>query len=331
MVINDSAFIVVGVELPGTDAAYFEFVPVVEYQRTLETLVVVLVIAASATTVAGAVAGWFVSKRLVRPLIAVGDAAEAISAGNLSQRLDVGGDRDLDRVARSFNEMAQSLEQRIARELRFTADVSHELRTPITAMASAVSLAQRADLEGRAKFAVDVLDQQVEHLRTLTLELLEISRIDAGVAELRLEEVDVETLTRRVLASMGIDAAVLSSNLGVDGLHRVDPVRFERVLSNLFENAVRYAGRVTEVTLGRDGGDLVVTVDDAGPGVAENERVAIFGRFHRGEAAAGPDQPKGTGLGLALVDEHVRMHGGDVSVGSSPAGGARFCVRIPPR
>lgn len=329
VVINESAFIIVGIELAGLDAAYFEFVPVVEYQRTLETLVVVLIVAASATTVAGAVAGWFVSKRLVRPLTAVGDAAEAISAGNLSQRLEVGGDRDLDRVARSFNRMASSLEERIARELRFTADVSHELRTPITAMVSAVSLAQRAQLEGRAKFAVQVLGDQVEHLRTLTLELLEISRIDAGVAELRLEEVDVETATRRVIASMGLDARLLSSTLGVDGLQRVDPVRFERILSNLFENAARYAGGVTGVTLSRHSGDLVVMVDDAGPGVAEQERVAIFGRFHRGEAATAPDQPKGTGLGLALAEEHVRMHRGEISVGSSPAGGARFIVRMP--
>jgi signal transduction histidine kinase len=205
LIVNGSPFVAVGVRLPGQDATYFEFVPVVEYQRTLETLIVVLVVAATATTLAGAVAGWFASKRLVRPLVAVGEASEAISAGNLSQRLDVGGDSDLDRVARSFNQMARSLEERIARELRFTADVSHELRTPLTAMASAVSLAQRASLDERAQFAVQVLDAQVEHLRTLTLQLLEISRIDAGVAELQLEEVDVEALTCRVMTSMAIE------------------------------------------------------------------------------------------------------------------------------
>jgi signal transduction histidine kinase len=331
LIINGSPFVAVGVRLPGQDASYFEFVPVVEYQRTLETLIVVLVVAATATTLAGAVAGWFASKRLVRPLVAVGEASEAISAGNLSQRLDVGGDRDLDRVARSFNHMARSLEERIARELRFTADVSHELRTPLTAMASAVSLAQRAKLDGRAQFAVQVLDGQVEHLRSLTLQLLEISRIDAGVAELQLEEVDVEALTCRVMTSMAIEASSLTSKLGSATLHRLDPVRFERVLSNLFENAARYAGGVTRVTLDRDAGALVVTVDDAGPGVAENERVAIFGRFHRGETTSRPDQPKGTGLGLALVDEHVRMHGGEVFVTESPDGGARFVVRVPQR
>jgi signal transduction histidine kinase len=165
----------------------------------------------------------------------------------------------------------------------------------------------------------------------LTLQLLEISRIDAGVAELQLEEVDVEALTCRVMTSMAIEASSLTSKLGSATLHRLDPVRFERVLSNLFENAARYAGGVTRVTLDRDAGALVVTVDDAGPGVAENERVAIFGRFHRGETTSRPDQPKGTGLGLALVDEHVRMHGGEVFVTESPDGGARFVVRVPQR
>ena len=97
--------------------------------------------------------------------------------------------------------MAESLEARIERELRFTADVSHELRTPLTAMASAVSLARRSEMSGRLKFAVDVLDDQVDHLRRLTLELLEISRIDAGVSELRLDDVDVEVATSRALAS----------------------------------------------------------------------------------------------------------------------------------
>jgi signal transduction histidine kinase len=93
----------------------------------------------------------------------------------------------------------------------------------------------------------------------------------------------------------GDRASTLTSKLGSATLHRLDPVRFERILSNLFENAARYAGGVTRVTLDRDAGALVVTVDDAGPGVVENERVAIFGRFHRGETTSRPDQPKGTG------------------------------------
>ena len=199
--VNSIPYLVVGVLLPGVDAAYFEFVPITEYGRTLETLAAVLVVGASLTTVGGAVAGWLASRRLIRPLGDVASAAQAMSAGDLTRRLEVGHDPDLEPVAESFNDMAQSLEARIHRELRFTADVSHELRTPLTAMASAVSLARRSEMSERVKFAVDVLEDQVDHLRRLTLELLEISRIDAGVSELRLDDVDVEDATCQALMS----------------------------------------------------------------------------------------------------------------------------------
>ncbi|MCB0985807.1 MAG: HAMP domain-containing histidine kinase, partial [Ilumatobacter sp.] len=208
-------------------------------------------------------------------------------------------------------------------------DVSHELRTPLTAMLSAVSLARRSEMNDRTKFAVEVLGDQVEHLRRLTLELLEISRIDAGVAELELTEVDVPVLVARVMAEAGMPANRLRSRLGSQRRHPMDPLRIERVLANLLENAERYGGGATAVELERDGSDLVIHVDDAGPGVEPAERVAIFGRFHRGGSAQPEDKPKGTGLGLALVEEHVRLHGGSVLVTDSPWGGARFTVRLP--
>ncbi|MEX0847414.1 MAG: HAMP domain-containing sensor histidine kinase [Ilumatobacteraceae bacterium] len=327
--VNGVSYVLVGVEMPGLDATYYEFVPISEYGRTLETLLAVLAAGATITTVLGAFAGWFTSRRLMRPLHDVASAAQAMSAGDLSRRLEVDRDPDLEPVAESFNEMASSLEARIDRELRFTADVSHELRTPLTAMASAVSLAKRAELTGRAEFAINVLDDQVDHLRRLTLELLEISRIDAGVAELTVEEVDVEAITRRAMEAAGVDASRLRSHLGASGVHRLDQTRFERVLDNLLENADRYGGGCTSVELERVDGDLVVCVDDAGPGVEDVERIAIFGRFHRGNIEQPVGRPKGTGLGLALVEEHVRMHGGSVWVTDSPDGGARFVVRIP--
>jgi signal transduction histidine kinase len=101
------------------------------------------------------------------------------------------------------------------------------------------------------------------------------------------------------------------------------------MLANLVENADRYAGGVTCLDLSQRNGFLVVVVDDDGPGVPTEERSAIFGRFHRGSREHPDDRPKGTGLGLALVDEHVRMHGGSVSVIDGPSGGARFVLHLP--
>lgn len=322
-------YVVVGTRLPGLDAAYFEFVPLTEYQRTLATLGTALALAASITTVGGAAAGWLASRRVMRPLASVAVAAQAMSDGDLSRRLEVGHDPDLAPVASSFNGMATSLQQRIERELRFTADVSHELRTPITAMTSAVALAQRAELPERARFAVTVLGEQVDHMRRLTLDLLEISRIDAGRDTLRLEDVDMTELAGRVLAGADVDASKLRCTAGDLSELRLDETRVERIIANLVENANRYGGGVSALEISTRENDLVIVVDDDGPGVRPEERTAIFGRFHRGSVEQAAGFPKGTGLGLALVEEHARLHGGSVHVTDSPSGGARFIVRLP--
>ena len=327
--INGSPYFVVGTPLPGLDGEYFEFIPLLEYQNTLQTLLRVLLVAASITTFFGAAAGWSASRRVLRPLGQVAETARAMSAGDLTSRVLVTNDPDLEPVADSFNEMAASLEARVAREVRFTADVSHELRTPLTAVGAAVSLAQRASTPERTEFAIGVIADQVDQLRRLTLELLEISRFDAGVAELRSEPTDVVDLTGRVLADLGERPELLRNVLDGVRMHSVDRTRYQRIVANLVENAARYAGGITAVTLRRHHAALLIEVDDAGPGVPVEERMAIFGRFHRGTIERLTDAPKGTGLGLSLVDEHVALHGGTIVVSDSPDGGARFTVTLP--
>jgi signal transduction histidine kinase len=231
-------------------------------------------------------------------------------------------------MAAAFNEMADSVQDRIEREHRFTADVSHELRTPLTALGAAVSLAKRSELPDRGQYAIDVLDEQLRQFTRLTVELLEIARIDSGQAAIEVSEVDVVTVIERVLAQADIDPAVLRAGVEVPAW-RLDPTRLERIMANLVENAQRYAGGVTEVSVQVMSDQLVIMVDDGGPGVPMCDRHAIFGRFNRGSMGQPPDKPKGTGLGLALVEEHVRMHGGDVAVSESASGGARFVVRFP--
>jgi len=326
--LNGVPYFVVGVPLSSLDITYVEFVPAVEYERTLRTLGMVLTVVASITTGLGALAGWLLSRRVLRPIAAVSATAEAMSGGDLRRRLDVGDDPDLEPVAKSFNSMAESLQERIAREQRFTADVSHELRTPLTAMSAAVSLAKRASSPERTDFAVDVIAGQVEHLQHLTLELLELSRIDAQRSDGEKELVDVAAIVRRQAAAQGVlEAVILPEGLPV--VHTVNPLRFDRIVANLLENARRYGGGPVAIDCRRSNGTLRVVVDDAGPGVAEHERTSIFERFHRGSVEAATDDAKGTGLGLSLVDEYVRLEGGSVWVETSPHGGARFVVEIP--
>lgn len=324
--IGGTPYFAIGVPLPAANAAYFEFVPAIEFERTLRTIALVLAVVAAVTTVLGAILGWVLSRRVLRPLDAVAETAQAMSGGDLQRRLDVGDDPDLRPVADSFNSMAASLEARIAREQRFTADVSHELRTPLTAMSSAVSLAQRSTTADRTSFAVDVIADQVDHLRQLTLELLELSRLDAGQADDTRESIDVGGVVRRQVELHEIGDVLRCPEQLV---HSVNPVRFERVVANLLENAARYGGGATAVACHHVGSTLRIVVDDEGPGVPADERAAIFERFHRGTASLATEHAKGTGLGLSLVDEYVRLDGGRVWAEDAPGGGARFVVEIP--
>jgi len=328
--VNEQPYFVVAVPLQVVDSLYVEFVPSAEFERTLRTLALVLAGVASMTTVVGALSGWLLSRRVLRPLDSVAASATAIADGDLHRRLDVENDPDLQPVAEAFNSMAEALSARIAREQRFTADVSHELRTPLTAMSSAVALAQRSRTAERTEFAIDVLSDQVDHLRRLTLELLELARVDAGREANDRELVDVGALIRRQAQTLGAVDALEGTDLS-PMMFEVNVVRLDRVMANLLENAARYGGGATAIRWCRHHDALRITVDDGGPGVPPGERQTIFERFHRGTAVAAPTDPKGTGLGLALVQEYVALEGGAVWVEDAPGGGARFVVEIPSR
>jgi signal transduction histidine kinase len=217
--------------------------------------------------------------------------------------------------------MAEALEHRTERDARFASDVSHELRNPLTALTAAVDvLDARAD--DRARPAVDVVRSQVAHFRQLVLDLLELSRLDSGPADLMCAEVDPHEFFPAAVAGIAGDAVPTVVAADVPHSAQLDQRRVERVLSNLLDNAQRHGGGATGVHVAAAGDTLEVAVDDAGPGVPEAERTVIFDRFHRGSLQ--PDAGRGSGLGLAIVAEHCRAHGGEARVVARPGGGARF-------
>jgi len=226
--------------------------------------------------------------------------------------------------------MADAVQTRIEREARFASDVSHELRSPITALAAAVEVldARRADLSERTQQALDVVVSQVRRFDQMVLDLLELSRLDVGVADIHREEVDLASFITRIAQRYGNDDLAVLLAPECDGVANVDKRRLERIVANLLDNARLHGGGATSVTLenGPRGG-IRISVEDAGPGVAPSERARIFERFARG--SAGRTRVGGTGLGLALVAEHARAHGGQVWVEDVPSGGARFVVEIP--
>ncbi len=322
----------VGVPIPAAKAAYFEIFSLAPTARTLQIILVALLTAGAVTTIAGALLGLWASGRALRPLRDVSQAALAIASGRLDTRLEAGDVRDLAVLASSFNRMVDRLQQRIERDARFTSDVSHELRSPLTTLAASLSVleARRDELPERSKKALELLAAEIRRFQRMVGDLLEISRLDAGSADVDRSVVEVGELVRNAAAVTGATVPVDVDPAAAGRLIAVDKRRFERIMANLLDNARRHAGGATRVSVAVAGQSVRIGVEDAGPGIDPTERTRIFERFARGTAAAGSrGAGDGTGLGLALVAEHVKLHGGRVWVEPGSPGGARFVVELP--
>ncbi|HUC37407.1 MAG TPA: HAMP domain-containing sensor histidine kinase [Acidimicrobiales bacterium] len=330
-VLAGSDQMVVGIPLPAVGAAYFEVFSLAELARTLQILALALAGAALVTTAAGAVIGRWASSRALRPLGEVSKAAETIARGSLKTRLGAADDPDLSALASSFNEMADALLERIEREARFTSDVSHELRSPLTTLATSIGVleAHRDELPPRSRRALHLLSGEMRRFQRMVDDLLEISRVDTGSAELLLDEVEVGELARHAAQAAGAIRVPVEVDPAVAGLRvSLDKRRMERVVANLVANAGQYAGGVTRLAVEAAPGAVRLVVADRGPGVPVAERERIFERFYRGQASGHRGATEGTGLGLSLVAEHVRLHGGTVWVEGDDQEN-RFVVELP--
>lgn len=341
--IGGSPYVVVGVPIAESSAAYYELVVLDDVESALSSLARNLFLGAAAATVAAALVGWYASGRILAPLTGMARAASSIAAGNLATRLDASDDPDLKPLQQSFNQMADAVEERVAREHRFTSDVSHELRGPVAAMNSSVEVARRhMDDSAAVRNAIEYLDERTDALQELVVDLLEMSRMDAGVAELQLDPIEPAALVDAVVEMTGSHGVTVEIADDVPEIIVADKRRLGRSMMSLIENAAKYAGGATHIEVTVVDGRIRFAVEDAGPGVPVPERRHVFGRFARGEKARS-GAVAGSGLGLALVEEHIRLHGGSVFVDDAGAGagaggdeggdegGARFVLDIPIR
>ena len=335
-VVRGRSYLAVGSPIPSADAAYVETFELRELERTLSILGGTLVGVSAVLTALGAVVGFFLSRRVVRPLGVVAAAASDIAGGRLDTRLDGGGDADLERLTRSFNQMADALQARIDRDARFASDVSHELRSPLTTLRTSIDLldGRRDELSDRGRTALDLLSADVRRFDQMVQDLLEISRFDAGAASANFEEIRFSELVVRSVEALGgpafpVEIQAEAARVVITG----DKRRLERVVANLVQNARVHGGGAVRVAVERSGDGpgarVLLVVDDAGAGVPKADREHIFDRFARGAAARRRGTVEGTGLGLSIVAEHVRLHQGEVWVEDRPGGGARFVVALP--
>ena len=325
-VVDDRPLLGVGVPIPSIGGEYFEVFPLEDLERTLQTLSTALWTGAGVAGIGVAAIGLLATRRVLRPLKSATNAARQIAAGDLATRIDAPADRELEPLVDAFNDMATSLAARVERDRRFASVVSHELRSPLTSLRTAMDVAvtRLPPLEERAQVAVDLVRGQLDRFERMTLDLLEISRIDAGVAPVDARPVEIGPVVREIVdvCTNGEVPTAVVDEITVD----VDVTRLEWSLANLLANATHHAGGATGVVVDATDDRVRISVDDAGPGVAEADRERIFERFARGPAS---HATPGAGLGLSLVREHVRVMGGTVTVGDAPAGGARFTIELP--
>jgi two-component system sensor histidine kinase MtrB len=328
---------VVGVPIPSVETQVFEVFQLHNLERTLRVLAFVLTLGALFTTIVGMSGGIWVTRRTVRPLEEVSFAAALIAEGALTTRLQVNrADREVQQLTESFNQMVSQLVQRLERDARFASDVSHELRSPLTTLATTASVLQqhRENLSAAGQESLDLLVADLSIFHSLVEDLLEMSRSDAGAVPLVMEVLAAIELVHQSVRSAarrhGFEEPPVEIAEGVgDPLVLVDRRRFERVITNLIDNAHRYAEGAVALRIDVQGTQLAVNVDDAGSGIPADEHEQVFERFFRGRAAHDRGIARGTGLGLALVRDHVRAFGGSITVSESPDGGARFQILLP--
>ena len=286
---------------------------------------------------------WLVSRQVVLPVRTASRTAERFAEGHLTERMPVRGEDDMARLAVSFNDMAESLSRQITQleefgnlQRRFTSDVSHELRTPLTTVRMAADLIHdhAEDLDPALRRSTELMVNELDRFESLLNDLLEISRHDAGVAELSVEAVDLRSTVNSALGNVGHladDAGVelLVDMPAEDVIAEIDARRVERILRNLIANAIDHAEhKPVRIRMAADEDTVAVTVRDYGVGLKSGEEKLVFSRFWRSDPSR-VRRSGGTGLGLAISIEDARLHQGRLEAWGEPGKGACFRLTLP--
>lgn len=312
-------------------------------QHTVDLTIRTLGIGTAALAVGLAVIVWGIMWRLLRPVREAAIAAERIAAGLLNERMDVRGEDELAVLGRSFNEMADSLESQIHQleelsrfQQRFVSDVSHELRTPLTTIQMAADMLNSARLsfDQSTRRSVELLHNQLARFEALLSDLLEISRFDAGAADLTAEEQDLRPIVERVVDFARPIAESKGTIIRMRGFEHaatatMDARRVERIVRNLLVNAVEHSDEhPVDVTLYDGDTAVALRVFDTGVGMSLTTAEHVFDRFWR----ADPSRERtlgGSGLGLAISREDARLHGGTLEAWGEEGVCASFLMTMP--
>ena len=336
----------VPIDLPsGGEAIYVLDVsrPYTSREATLTQLRSAILGAGLLALVAAVVFGAVVARRVTAPIHRLRNVAGRVAAGHLDERATASGVLEVDELAQQFNVMADRLSGTLRmleadrdRLREFVADVSHELRTPIAALKMYAELLREGEVDDatRAEF-LERSTEQIARLEWLSTNLLDLSRIDAGIFPLDMREGDLRDPIQAVVQAMS--EVAVARGLGLDSSVPPDTVelRFDRermiqLLTNLVGNALKFTppGGFVSVRLNDTPEGATIEVRDSGPGIPPDELPRVFDRFYRG-TNTGEARASGSGLGLAIVRSIVDMHGGEIDVASVVGEGTVFRISLP--
>lgn len=337
---------VVGAPLDIGNAGPYELYFVYSLEPEQDTLSLILrVLAFGAFALVGLVLfmTWFVTAQAVRPVRAAAQVAQRLAEGSLTERMTVKGNDEIATLATTFNEMAESLQRQISRmerlsrlQRRFVSDVSHELRTPLTTirMASDVLFDARGGFPPEVARSAELLANQLDRFEDLLADLLEISRIDAGAAQLDFEQHDLADIVRDQMELMAFAAQGQGVELRLwvaEGDHTasMDRPRVSRIVRNLLSNAIEHAqGGPVDVGVASTGRTVAVVVRDYGVGLTPQQVERVFDRFWRADPARARTMG-GTGLGLSIAREDAKLHDGSLEAWGREGEGAAFRLMLP--
>jgi signal transduction histidine kinase len=349
---RDSNVGTVGVETPITlprgEVINYQIIfsdPYTSRQETLAQITGAIIGAGLLALVASVITGIIAARSLTVPIGRLRRVAGKVAQGQLDERAEPSGVLEVDELGRQFNIMAdrlagtlRMLEADRDRLREFVADVSHELRTPIAALRLYTELQREGEVDEatRDEFLESSM-AQISRLEWLSTNLLDLSRIDAGIFPLDIREGDIRDPIQAVVQAFGESA--VQRGVALDSVVPGEPVemRFDRerivqLMTNLVGNALKFTPRGGSASVRLDAApdDVTIVVRDTGPGIPADELPRIFERFYRG-TNTGDARASGSGLGLAIVRSIVDMHEGDIDLASEVGHGTEFRITLPRR
>jgi two-component system sensor histidine kinase BaeS len=286
------------------------------------------------TVLIAALAAWWLSRLLVTPLTRMASATHNLASGDYTVRIPVTSKDEIGGLSQDFNRLAQALAHNEQLRRSFMADVSHELRTPLSVLKGELEAIEDG-VRSMTPETLASLQSEVATLNKLVNDLYDLSLSDIGALSYRMTDVDIGDVLLATLAAFqqrlaerGLKVTThIDSPVMVNG----DEARLQQLFNNLFENCARYTQADSAVRVGcrNTGGDVVIEIEDSGPGVPADILPRIFERFVRAEASRNRSHG-GAGLGLAICANIVQAHGGTITASAGPLGGLLISIRLPP-